>query len=60
MLFRKMLIEELKKTFNNVGADLLAIQRIKPTYLSVSVTVLFFLGSFRAPKRAKGFISTIF
>ena len=47
MLFRKMLIQELKKTFSIVGADLLAIRRIKPDYLSVSVTV-FLMFSFRS------------
>ena len=43
MLFRKMLIQELKKTFSIVGADLLAIRRIKPDYLSVSVTLFLML-----------------
>ena len=47
MLFRKMLIQELKKTFSIVGADLLAIRRIKPDYLSVSVT-LFLMFSLRS------------
>ena len=37
MLFTKILIQEVKKTFSNVGADLLATQGIKPDYLPVSV-----------------------
>ena len=32
-----MLIQRVRKTFSNVGADLFAIRRIKPDYLSVSV-----------------------
>ena len=39
MLFRKMLIQAFKKTFSNVGADLLAIRNIKPDYLTVSANV---------------------
>ena len=37
MLFRKMLTQEIKKTFSKVDADLLAIRGVKPDYLSVSV-----------------------
>ena len=37
MLFRKALIQEVKKTFSDVGADLLAIQGVKADYLFVSV-----------------------
>ena len=42
MLFRKMLIPEVKKTFSNVGADLLAKRGVEPDFLSVSV-ILFHL-----------------
>ena len=42
MLFRKMLIQDVKKMLSNVGADLLAIRGVEPDYLSVSV-ILFLL-----------------
>ena len=46
MLFRKMLIQEVKKIFSNVGADLLAMWRVKPDYLLV--LIILFLCSFCA------------
>ena len=36
MLFRKMLVQDAKKTFSNVSADLLAIPGVEQDYLSVS------------------------
>ena len=36
MLFRKILIQEAKKTFSNISADLLAIPGVEPDHLSVS------------------------
>ena len=49
MLFKKMLIKEVKKTFGNVDADLPAIRGVEPDYLSVSVIpfpLLFLLSIF--------------
>ena len=47
MLFREKLIQKVKETFSNVGADLLAIRGVERDYPSVSVILfpLFFLRS---------------
>ena len=62
MLFRKALIQEVKKTFSNVGADLLAILGVESDYLSVLVIcfslffcALYFRFTFLCPLPFKAF-----